>query len=102
MISRPTKTKEIVALPHDNTDLLTFRLKELEAKVHQLQQTADSRYGKMKWQLDGLQNQLSTATLWAKEAAKNTYSKAHHHWLAASVILNLVLLLVLGILTHWN
>jgi hypothetical protein len=52
---------------------LSQKIELLEKQLTEVNQTLEGLYGGTHWKLDGIQQQLASATLWAKEAAHNTY-----------------------------
>ncbi|MCT7951050.1 hypothetical protein NG798_14725 [Ancylothrix sp. C2] len=57
-----------------NTEVeLSHKIEQLEKQITEVNKTLEGLYGGTHWKLDGIQQQLANVTLWAKEAAHNTY-----------------------------
>lgn len=78
-----------------NTELELFqKIEQLEKQVTEVNNTLERFYAGTHWKLDGIQQQLGNVTVWAKEAAHNTYQfPPHKLLLLISLGLNIFLIL---------
>ncbi|HEY9809564.1 MAG TPA: hypothetical protein V6D13_09490 [Halomicronema sp.] len=71
---------------------LSQKIELLEKQLTEVNHTLEGVYGGIHWKLDGIQQQLASASLWAKEAANNTYQfPIQKLLLLSSLVLNIVL-----------